>query len=291
MMSHLKTTNLNVPLILGQIAITGLLVYQNKTSSTNNVGYKEEISTLASNLQEVKEERAKIIEKLKDLTSQLQVVKDERENIREKLIDIKDVLKNTTLPTPRSRGDVLEAISSSDHNLINTLTTTCVKTLTIMAFAGAVKYTFKNIITTAVLENFLPPYVLKTLTAIGYREPVVKTFQTDAKSEIGDFTVIAKVTDDVLTSLSVLPHGEQFFCGITALSFYLKNYRKTGQQTHNDKIDKTTPNETQTTLSDETEGSADAPLTLNNTEGGSGVETLLTDVNQLLGLPEDYPDY
>lgn len=75
------------------------------------------------------------------------------------------------------------------------------------------------------------------------------------------------------------------------MSFYLKNYRKTGQQTHDDKIEKTSPNETQTTLSNETEGSADAPLTLDNTEEESGVENLLTDVNRLLGLPEDYPDY
>ena len=127
-----KKTNINtVPLILNQIALTGLLFYQNYSSSMGNVG-KEELSTLSSRLQELKEERAEMVEKLKDITSQLQSVKDERGIIRDKLIDLKEVLKNTPLSTSGTKDKVIEAVSVSDHSLLYTLSSTCLKTFTMV---------------------------------------------------------------------------------------------------------------------------------------------------------------
>lgn len=309
-----KKTNINtVPLILNQIALTGLLFYQNYSSSMGNVG-KEELSTLSSRLQELKEERAEMVEKLKDITSQLQSVKDERGIIREKLIDLKEVLKNTPLSTSGTKDKVIEAVSVSDHSLLYTLSSTCLKTFTMVVVAAAVKSAVKTVVTTAVLENVLPSYVLKTLTSIGFREPVVKTFQTDAKSEIGDFTVMAKVTDNVLTYLSVLPHGEQIICGMTALGVYLKSREKSVNTEAQTTCENTNgdPEENQPTTANNGEETFDpnvATDTLKNmTETIDAIDVSqpqspekeevtgeivhqLRDLNRLLNLPEDFPDY
>ena len=57
---------------------------------------------------------------------------------------------------------------------------------------------------------------------MGLREPKVSDFTTNAASEIGNFTVSATVTDNILTSLLVIPHVVEVCCGMQIINSYLK---------------------------------------------------------------------
>ena len=91
-----------------------------------------------------------------------------------------------------------------------------------MLVLGVGKITYKYFINTFML-GYLPLSVLKLITGFGWRDPQITHHKTDTTSEIGEFTVLTTITDNVITSLQVLPHGGQIICGLTALNTYF-NY-------------------------------------------------------------------
>ena len=111
------------------------------------------------------------------LTSQLQLVKDDRAKITEKLVDLKEAITKINIPsateikvpsTPLKEGLVLDGLTT-DYSFMYSLTATCFKTITALVLVGATKLAINHVVNTVIIENTVPLYVLKALIHLGLR--------------------------------------------------------------------------------------------------------------------------
>jgi hypothetical protein len=149
-----------------------------------------------------------------------------------------------------------------------------IKTTTLFLLASAGSIMIKHL-TTAELDNEIPNYVLKTLTFMGLREPKESTYTKAFTDDTIPFTIIATAKDDLLSALSVLPHGETIKCGFEIIKHYLHLKKQEEQQEKENEID--TPRD----ICTDEPGKEEKPTR----------EFIMDNLDKLLNIREDAPRF